>query len=128
MKPLKTLTNQLAGFFCLHTRPLSFYTDGYNRLMYTVLIGTAFSTSGSKTFSTEAEVLAFVVEQAHKLVDSHNKARLEQSLKDGVVSEDGAQAISLLLKGELEFAKAIAKYFAPQLSIVSKTYQEDKDD
>ncbi len=94
----------------------------------TVLESSGLTTIAAKSFATEAEALAHVIARARVHIPAAQKSRFEQTLIDRVVSEDGEKAISEVIAGTLPFAKALAKAFAPQLTIVSGQYGQDDDE
>jgi hypothetical protein len=86
------------------------------------------STTSAKGFDTDAAALAHVVARARALASAEQKRNLEQALLDRVVSEDGVKATSEVVEGTIAFAKALAKAYAPSLTIVTGRYSKDEDE
>ncbi len=93
----------------------------------TILEGTL-STTSAKGFDRDDDALAHIVTRARALAAPEQKGRLEKALMDRVVSEDGVKATSEVIEGKVAFAKALARAYAPQLTIVTGSYGKDDDE
>ncbi len=94
----------------------------------TIVESVGLSTTAAKSFSSETEALAHVVARIRASLPVDQRPRFENSVRDRVVSEDGVYAVSEIVAGTIPFAKALAKAFAPQISIITGSYGKDEDE
>jgi anti-anti-sigma regulatory factor len=99
--------------------------EGANR--FVVLEGSPLGTPMAKAFSTVDDAEAFVITRIRATVSPKLKERFEKALADQVVSEDGVAAVSSVLAGNLAFARALAKAYAPKIVITARRYDDEDD-
>jgi hypothetical protein len=103
------------------------HQDDQDANRFVVLEGSPLGTPMVKSFSTEDEAEAFVVERIRATVSDSLKDRFEKAIADQVVSEDGIAAVSSVLAGKLAFTRALAKAYAPKIVITARRYDDEDD-
>jgi hypothetical protein len=93
-----------------------------------VLEGSSFTTQAAQSFETEEAASKFILGRVAALVSGGNKARHDSALRERIVSEDGQKATSEVVEGALAFATAMAKAFAPSVTVVRKRAVKEDDD
>jgi hypothetical protein len=82
----------------------------------------------AKKFDEETAMLAYVIARARTYVLPEQKERFERAVFDRIVSEDGVKATSEVVAGAAEFAKALCQAYAPQITLITRPYADDKED
>ena len=97
------------------------------RAQIVVLEGAPLGTPTATGFDSIEQAEPHVVARVRELVNVVMRARLETALVDRIVSEDGVKAVSEVLTSKLEFLRAVAKAYAPKITITAHRPDEDDD-
>ena len=97
-------------------------------IRFVVIEGSPFGTPKIASFPTETAMREHVLARVRALAAPQMQARIEQAIADRVVSEDGVSATSEVLAGTLAFVRALARAYAPKLTITEKTPAQDEHD
>jgi hypothetical protein len=103
------------------------YQDDRDPNRIIVLEGSPLGTPMAKGFDTVEDAESFVLTRARANVSADLRDRLEKAIAERIVSEDGVKAVSEVLTSKLEFLRALAKAYAPKITITARRYDEEDD-
>ncbi|MFN3629298.1 MAG: hypothetical protein ACK4XK_04440 [Casimicrobiaceae bacterium] len=87
---------------------------------FVVIEGSPYGMPVTHSFADEASLRAHVIERVLALATPATRERVQRAIADAVVSEDGLSATSEVIAGTLPFLRALAKAYAPTLTIAEK--------
>jgi hypothetical protein len=93
-----------------------------------VLEGSPLGTPTSRAFATVEDAESYVLERVRALVNPNLKARAESAIADRIVSEDGLKAVAEVLTSKLDFLRALAKAYAPKITVSVRQPEVREDD